>query len=171
MTDPTGKPSCERRERVNTKSPVREYRPPGSVRGALGNRRPYLDKPETGGRKAKTRGVKKRGAKNRKMGRASNCRCPLRPPPCDFRFPVLRSETAEGGLLSQFQLFSPPAGARAGETLKLERLPNAECGMQNAEWLLLRLLRPHVANRPAPNMIISPAKALKGGGECGNFTQ
>ena len=44
MTDPTGKPSCERRERVNTKSPVREYRPPGSVRGALGNRRPYLDK-------------------------------------------------------------------------------------------------------------------------------
>ena len=32
-----------------------------------------------------------------------------RPPPCDFRFPVLRSETAEGGLLSQFQLFSTPA--------------------------------------------------------------
>ena len=25
------------------KSPVREYRPPGSVRGAPGNRRPYLD--------------------------------------------------------------------------------------------------------------------------------
>lgn len=24
-------------------SPVREYRPPGSVRGAPGNRRPYLD--------------------------------------------------------------------------------------------------------------------------------
>jgi len=45
MTDPTGKPSCARRERVNTKSPVREYRPPGSVRGALGNWRPYLDKP------------------------------------------------------------------------------------------------------------------------------
>ena len=44
MTDPTGKPSCERRERVNTKSPVREYRPPGSVRGAPGNRRPDLDK-------------------------------------------------------------------------------------------------------------------------------
>jgi hypothetical protein len=43
MTGPTGKPSCERRERVNTKSPVREYRPPGSVRGAPGNRRPYLD--------------------------------------------------------------------------------------------------------------------------------
>src|SRR2546425_1722667 len=33
MTDQTGKPSCERRERVNTKIPVREYRPPGSVRG------------------------------------------------------------------------------------------------------------------------------------------
>jgi len=31
------------RERVDLKSPVREYRPPGSVRGALGNRRPYLD--------------------------------------------------------------------------------------------------------------------------------
>src|SRR5664279_4695237 len=44
MTEPTGKPSCERRERVNTKSPVREYRPPGSVRGAPGNRCPYLDK-------------------------------------------------------------------------------------------------------------------------------
>ena len=34
------------RERVDLKSPVREYRPPGSVRGAPGNRRPYLDKPE-----------------------------------------------------------------------------------------------------------------------------
>src|SRR2546422_7448393 len=44
MTDQTGKPSCVRRERVNTKSPVREYRPPGSVRGAPGNRCPYLDK-------------------------------------------------------------------------------------------------------------------------------
>src|ERR1017187_4673755 len=32
------------RERVDLKSPVREYRPPGSVRGASGNRRPYLDK-------------------------------------------------------------------------------------------------------------------------------
>lgn len=31
------------RERVDLKSPVREYRPPGSVRGAPGNRRPYLD--------------------------------------------------------------------------------------------------------------------------------
>ena len=31
------------RERVDLKSPVREYRPPGSVRGAPGNRCPYLD--------------------------------------------------------------------------------------------------------------------------------
>jgi hypothetical protein len=44
MTEPTGQPPCERRERVNTKSPVRENRPPGSVRGAPGNRCPYLDK-------------------------------------------------------------------------------------------------------------------------------
>jgi len=43
MTDPTGKPSCERRRRASAKSPVREYRPPGSVRGAPGNRCPYLD--------------------------------------------------------------------------------------------------------------------------------
>ena len=34
------------RERVNVKSPVREYRPPGSVRGAPGNRCPYLDNSE-----------------------------------------------------------------------------------------------------------------------------
>ena len=31
------------RERIDMKSPVREYRPPGSVRGAPGNRRPHLD--------------------------------------------------------------------------------------------------------------------------------
>ncbi len=32
-------------------SPVREYRPPGSVRGgALGNRRPYLDNAERAGK-------------------------------------------------------------------------------------------------------------------------
>jgi hypothetical protein len=31
------------RKRVDLKSPVRENRPPGSVRGAPGNRRPYLD--------------------------------------------------------------------------------------------------------------------------------
>jgi len=34
------------RERVDLKSPVREYRSPGSVRGALGNWRPYLDNRE-----------------------------------------------------------------------------------------------------------------------------
>ena len=44
MTDQTGKPSCERRRRASAKSPVREYRPPGSVRGAPGNRCPYLDR-------------------------------------------------------------------------------------------------------------------------------
>jgi hypothetical protein len=43
MTEQTGKPSCERRRRVRLKSPVRENRPPGSVRGAPGNRRPYRD--------------------------------------------------------------------------------------------------------------------------------
>ena len=47
MTDQTGKPSCERRRRASAKSPVREYRPPGSVRGAPGNRCPYLDKAES----------------------------------------------------------------------------------------------------------------------------
>ena len=31
------------RERVDLKSPVLENGPPGSVRGASGNRRPYLD--------------------------------------------------------------------------------------------------------------------------------
>jgi hypothetical protein len=37
------------RERVNVKSPVREYCSPGSVRGAPGNRCPYLDnRRETG---------------------------------------------------------------------------------------------------------------------------
>jgi hypothetical protein len=35
------------RERVDLKSPVREYRPPGSVRGAPGNRRPYRDSKST----------------------------------------------------------------------------------------------------------------------------
>src|SRR5262245_39659371 len=37
------------RERVVLKSPVREYRPPGSVRGAPGNRCPYLDTFNGGG--------------------------------------------------------------------------------------------------------------------------
>ena len=55
------------------------------------------------------------------MGRARKSRCPPRPPPCDFRFPVLRSDTAEGGLLSQFQLFGTHARALAAETLALER--------------------------------------------------
>ena len=36
------------RERVDLKSPVRENRPPGSVRGAPGNRCPYLDMARTG---------------------------------------------------------------------------------------------------------------------------
>jgi hypothetical protein len=40
-------------------------------------------------------------------------------------------------LLSQFQLFSMPAPARAAETLTLERLPNAECGVQSADWSCL----------------------------------
>ena len=39
------------RERVMVKSPVRENRPPGSVRRAPGNRRPYRDPPATGARK------------------------------------------------------------------------------------------------------------------------
>jgi hypothetical protein len=41
------------RERVDLKSPVREYRPPGSVRGAPGNWRPYLDHPWTWRKPAK----------------------------------------------------------------------------------------------------------------------
>ena len=73
MTDPTGKPSCARRERVNTKSPVREYRPPGSVRGALGNRRPYLDKTA----------IRKRGNRRLELGSSqikgpANCVLDLR---------------------------------------------------------------------------------------------
>ena len=43
LTELTGKPSYGRRRRVRLKSPVRENRPPGSVRGAPGNRRPYRD--------------------------------------------------------------------------------------------------------------------------------
>jgi len=60
-----------------------------------------------------------------------------RSPPCDFRFPVLRSETAEGGLLSQFQLFSTPARVLAAEIFKLERtlcdLVNQAYGLTPAE--------------------------------------
>jgi hypothetical protein len=47
LTEQTGQPSCERRRRVRLKSPVRENRPPGSVRGAPGNRRPYRDTPSS----------------------------------------------------------------------------------------------------------------------------
>ena len=36
----------------DVKSPVREYRPPGSVRRAPGNRRPYLDTPWPRGARA-----------------------------------------------------------------------------------------------------------------------
>ena len=43
LTELTGQPSCGRRRRARLKSPVRENRPPGSVRGAPGNRRPYRD--------------------------------------------------------------------------------------------------------------------------------
>jgi len=35
------------RARIDMKSPVREYRPPGSVRGAPGNQRPHLDKDQS----------------------------------------------------------------------------------------------------------------------------
>src|SRR5664280_2234785 len=35
------------------------------------------------------------GARDRKMGRAKRSRWPLCPPPCDFRFPVLRSPSSE----------------------------------------------------------------------------
>jgi hypothetical protein len=44
------------------------------------------------------------------MGRARSSRWPPRSPPCGFRF-----------LLSQFQLSSTPARARAAETLNLGR--------------------------------------------------
>ena len=38
------------RVRVKVKSPVREYRPPGSVRGAPGDWRPYLDRQQRAAR-------------------------------------------------------------------------------------------------------------------------
>jgi hypothetical protein len=47
------------RERVDLKSPVREYRPPGSVRGAPGNRCPYLDKAEIKIPQKATKGTEK----------------------------------------------------------------------------------------------------------------
>jgi len=55
------------RERVDLKSPVREYRSPGSVRGASGNRRPYLDK--GGNQKADTNGTDFHGGINPPMTR------------------------------------------------------------------------------------------------------
>jgi hypothetical protein len=45
------------RERVDLKSPVRENRPPGSVRGAPGNRRPYRDKATAGSPNAAPAGL------------------------------------------------------------------------------------------------------------------
>jgi hypothetical protein len=83
------------------------------------------------------------------MGRARRSRWPPRPPPCGFCFPVLRSETAEGGLLSQFQLFSTPARARAAETLKLG--PRAQRPRQPGLWPGPGGDHSHVADRPAPH--------------------
>ena len=40
MTDPTGKPSCERRRRASAKSPVRENRPPRICEGGVGQPAP-----------------------------------------------------------------------------------------------------------------------------------
>ena len=86
------------------------------------------------------------------MGRARNRRWPPCPPPCVFRFPVLRSETAEGGLLSQFQLFSTPA--RAAEMLKLERtlsdLVNQAYGLTPAEIELMWQTAPPRMPMPPP---------------------
>ena len=88
------------------------------------------------------------------MGRARRSRWPPRPPPCDFRFPVLRSETAEGGLLSQFQLFSTPTRARAAETLNLERtlsdLVNQAYALTPAEIELVWQTAPPRMPIPAP---------------------
>jgi hypothetical protein len=58
-----------------------------------------------------------------------------------FPFSVLRSGTAEGGLLFRFQLFGPLACALAAETLKLERtlsdFVNQTYGLTPAEIELL----------------------------------
>jgi hypothetical protein len=62
-------------------------------------------------------------------------------------------------LLSQFQLFSPPARARAAETLKLERtlsdLVNQAYALTPAEIELMRQTAPH-------RMPIPPPATLKG---------
>jgi hypothetical protein len=77
---------------------------------------------------------------------------PPRPPPCDFRF-----------LLSQFQLFSTPARARATETLQLERtlsdLVNQAYGLTPAEIELLWKTAP-------PRMPIPPPFLSSGMPEC-----
>ena len=44
MTENLWPTSLLAEKRAGAKSPVRENRPPGSVRGAPGNRCPYLDK-------------------------------------------------------------------------------------------------------------------------------
>ena len=46
--------------------------------------------------------------------------------------PLTAAPSALRFLLSLFQLFRPPARARAAESVKLERGWNAECGMQNS---------------------------------------
>ena len=85
MTDPTGKPSCERRRRASAKSPVREYRPPGSVRGAPGNRCPYLDKVETGLWDAGTQGRRDAGTTGLQDHRTTEIRRSRGPKPEDRR--------------------------------------------------------------------------------------
>jgi hypothetical protein len=42
-----GRAGGRMRVRIDMKNPVREYRPPGSVRGAPGNQRPHLDKDQS----------------------------------------------------------------------------------------------------------------------------
>jgi hypothetical protein len=70
---------------------------------------------------------------------------------------------AEGGLLSQFQLFSTPARARATETLQLERtlsgLADQAYGLTPAEIELLWKTAP-------PRMPIPPPFLSSGMPEC-----
>jgi hypothetical protein len=59
LADHFGQPPCGRRWRVFVKSPVRENRSPGSVRGARSNPRPYHDiSAERDAQRAKGRGVR-----------------------------------------------------------------------------------------------------------------
>ena len=73
-------------------------------------------------------------------------RRPPRPPPCDYRF-----------LLSQFQLFSTPARARAAETLKLERtlsdLVNQAYALTPAEIALMWQTAPPRMPIPLPSIM------------------